>query len=116
MTSRWRKTAETIADETFLSIREAEAVLAYESLAHPDQLLPPPKEQVYEAIAEELHLEATTVRTYLTRAQNKMGRAVATAKAVENPTEYLAEEEPAEPLSELLSRQHSPQPGTKPVW
>lgn len=85
MASRWRSDAKSIADETFLSVREAETVLAYDELAHPTGVIPPPKQTVFDTIGDELGVEATTVRTYLDRAEQKLGRGVATALAVDDP-------------------------------
>lgn len=116
MASPWRTEAEVIADETFLSVREAETILAFEALSHPDGLLPPPKEVVYAEIADSLGVESTTVRTYLARARAKMERGVATATFVEHPDVYQADDQLPASLSELLNRQSVTHRGVGSVW
>lgn len=116
MTPHWRDIAREVAEQTFLSVREAEAVLLYQELRFPDNGLPKSKEHVYEDVGNELGIEATTVRTYLTRANDKMETAVATAKFVEDPIEYQNTDNPRESLSALLERQQVIQRSVNPVW
>lgn len=116
MDSPWRRTAEAVAEETFLSVREAETVLAYHDLRFPDGCIPPSKEEVYGCIAEELGIEPTTVRTYLTRSRWKMEHGVATAKFVEDPAAYQEDERRAESLSAWLDRQSGLPVDVGPVW
>lgn len=116
MGSPWRSEAQVIADRTFLSIREAETILAFDELSNPKGIIPPSKETVYAEIADELGVEATTIRTYLARARSKMERGVATAKAVEDPHAFRDDEQPAESLSEWRERQSNLPTGAEPAW
>jgi len=116
MSTPWDSNAERVADETFLSRREAEVVIGYHALRFPENALPLTKEEVYSELAQDLGIAPSTVRTYLLRAEEKLEKSLVTATFVDSPDDYLNGKEVASALAEFDERPAKVADSSEPLW